>query len=422
MRILFLAPTLPIPASGGRTRLFNLVKQLAFRHEVSIISFVRPSEADLMPMVEPYCDRVELVPFEGFEPLGKWRNRFQGWRRILFSRRPRYADTFPVDSMRAPLQKLFESQVFDVIVFSHLYVAELMEKVEGIVPTILAEENVESDIAQESYVRATSPVHKLRDWLEWRKLLTFERHWVRRFPMCVAVSERDAATLQYMSPETQVHIVPNGVDSRYFAPRANQHDPQTLLFFGTLSYGPNAEGLIWFCQEILPRVRRSRPDVKLEVVGLDPPPRVADLGRLPGVQVTGFVPDIRPKLWSATICVVPLLVGGGTRLKILEALAAGCPVISTAIGADGLSLVEGEHLLIADTPDQFARGILTLLESAELRRRLADAGREAVTQRYDWEQIALQLESACEQAVRRHGQEGKHDKGRNRHPNDQTIS
>jgi sugar transferase (PEP-CTERM/EpsH1 system associated) len=406
MRILFLTPILPIPTSGGRTRLYNLIRQLSDRHQVTVISFIQPSEHDMLPRVEPYCQRIELVPFEGFEPLGRWRNRFQGWRRILFSRRPRYADTFPVDSMRAPLQKLFESQVFDVIVFSHLYVAELMEKVGGIVPTILAEENVESDIAQESYVRAANPFHKLQDWLEWRKLLAFERRWVRRFPMCVAVSERDAAILQHMSPETQVHIVPNGVDSRSFAPRANQRDPQALLFFGTLSYGPNAEGLIWFCQEILPRVRQSRPDVKLEVVGLDPPPRVADLGRLPGVQVTGFVPDVRSKLWSATICVVPLLTGGGTRLKILEALAAGCPVISTTIGADGLSLVDGEHLLIADTPDQFAQGILALLESAELRRRLADAGREAVAQRYDWEQIALQLESACEQAVRQHRHRG----------------
>jgi sugar transferase (PEP-CTERM/EpsH1 system associated) len=408
MRILFLAPTLPIPASGGRTRLFNLIKQLASRHEVSVISFVQPSEADLTPMVEPYCDRVELVPFEGFEPLGKWRNRFRGWGRVLFDHRPAYAHTFPVDNMREPLRKMAGSQAFDVVVFDHLFVAELVHEI-GNIPAILAEVNVESDIAQKSYVRAANPFHKLQDWLEWRKLLTFERHWVRRFPTCVAVSERDAAILQYMSPETQVHIVPNGVDSRSFAPRANQRDPQALLFFGTLSYGPNAEGLIWFCQEILPRVRRSRPDVKLEVVGLDPPPRVADLGCLPGVQVTGFVPDVRPKLWSATICVVPLLVGGGTRLKILEALAAGCPVISTTIGADGLSLVAGEHLLIADTPEQFAQGILALLESAELRRRLADAGREAVAQRYDWEQIALQLESACEQAVRQHRHRGYHE-------------
>lgn len=405
MRILFVAPTLPIPTSGGRTRLFNLIKQLASRHEVSVISFVQPSEADLVPMVEPYCDHVELVPFEGFEPLSKWRNRLRGWGRILFSRRPGYAYTFPVDRMRTPLYRFLQTHSFDVVVFEMLYLVELLGQVRN-TPAILAEQNVESDIVRRPYSKASNPVHKLRDWLIWRKLLAFERRWVRRFSVCVAVSEHDAAMLREMSPATQVHVVPNGVDSRSFAPRTNQPDAETLLFFGTLSYGPNAEGLIWFCQEILPRVRRSKPDVKLEVVGLNPPPRMVDLGRLPGVQVIGFVPDIRPKLWSATICVVPLLVGGGTRLKILEALAAGCPVISTAIGAEGLSLVAGEHLLIADTPDQFAQGILALLESAELRRRLADAGREAVTQRYDWEQIALQLESACEQAVRRHRQEG----------------
>jgi glycosyltransferase involved in cell wall biosynthesis len=404
MRILFVASTLPIPASGGRTRLFNLIKQLASRHEVSVISFIQPSEHKMLPSVKPYCAHIELVPFDGFVPLGKWRNRLQGWGRILFSRRPGYACTFPVDKMRVPLRRLLSSQVFDVVAF-HLFVVELADEVED-VATILVEDNVESDVARRAYTQVDNPVHWLRDWLTWRKLLAFEQRWVRRFPVCVAVSERDAVMLREMSPATQVHVVPNGVDSRYFALRANRRDPQTLLFFGTLSYGPNAEGLIWFCREILPRVRRSKPDVKLEVVGLDPPPRVADLGRLPGVQVTGFVPDVRPKLWSATICVVPLLVGGGTRLKILEALAAGCPVISTAIGADGLSLVDGEHLLIADTPDQFAQGILALLESADLRRRLADAGREAVAQRYDWEQIALQFESACEQAVRQHRHRG----------------
>jgi glycosyltransferase involved in cell wall biosynthesis len=175
-----------------------------------------------------------------------------------------------------------------------------------------------------------------------------------------------------------------------------------LLFFGTLSYGPNADGLVWFCEQVLPRVRQSKPDVRLEVVGLDPPPRVTALGRLPGVQVTGFVPDIRPKLWSATMCVVPLLAGGGTRLKILEALAAGCPVISTTVGAEGLELMDGKHLLIADDPEEFARDVVALLESDALRHRLADAGRRAVAEKYDWQEIAPRLEAACIQAVKQH--------------------
>jgi glycosyltransferase involved in cell wall biosynthesis len=401
MHILFVAATPPIPTSGGRTRLFNLVKQLATRHQVSVISFIQPSEHDMLPRVESYCRHLELIPFEGFEPTGKWSNRLQGWGRLLFSQRPHYARTFPVERMREPLRRLLGSQAFDVVVFQHLFVVELADEVVG-VPSILAEENVESDIERRSHARATNLVHRLRDWLTFCRLLAFERHWVGRFPVCVAVSERDAAMLQEMSPATQVYIVPNGVDSRFFASPGNSRDPGTLLFFGTLSYGPNVEGLAWFCRQVLPRVRESDPDVTLEVVGLHPPSAVTDLEQLPGVHITGFVPDIRCKLWSAALCVVPLQVGGGTRLKILEALAAGCPVVSTTVGAEGLSLVDGQHLMIADDPEEFARAIVYLLESDSRRDRQALEGRHAVAERYDWRSIASVLEEACVEAVRQY--------------------
>jgi glycosyltransferase involved in cell wall biosynthesis len=355
----------------------------------------------MLPGLEQYCRKVELVPFEGFSPLSTWRNRVSGWSGILLDRRPRYVHTYPVAAMRRPLDSLLDSQDFDIVVFELLFLVELLDVARG-TPVVLVEQNVESDIARRCFEQATNPVHKLRDWLMWRKLLAFERQWVRRFPVCVAVSGRDAAILRAMSPDSQVHVVPNGVDCEAFAPAGAPREPETLLFFGTLSYGPNAEGLVWFCDTVLPKVRALRPNVRLRVVGLDPPPRVMELGRLPGVDVVGFVPDVRPELWSAALCVVPLHIGGGTRLKILEALAAGCPVISTTVGAEGLSLAGGEHLLLADDAEDFACRTVEALESADLRRRLAQAGRKLVVEQYDWSQIALKLESACVQAVRRH--------------------
>lgn len=408
MRILLITPTLPVPISGGRTRLFNLIRHLAGRHEFSVLSFIQPSEPPLLSDLEPYCQQIELVRWEGFQPLGHWRNRLQGWGRLLFSRRPSYAQTFPLDRMRPVLRQLVQAQAFEVVAFEQLFLVELLDEIEAKgLPTLLVEQNVESDIARKTYARAGNPVHKVRDWLTWRKLLAFEQHWVRRFPLCVAVSERDAALLRGMAPATQVHIVPNGVDSQSFAPPGNQRDPKTLLFFGTLSYGPNVDGLVWFCRQVLPAIRELRPDVRLDVVGLDPPPRVTALEQLRGVRVLGFVPDIRVKLWSATASVVPLHVGGGTRLKILEALAAGCPVISTTVGAEELDLVDGEHLLIADDPAKFARGILDLLGSDDQRHRLAESGRQFVVRRYDWQQIALSFESACRQASGQWAGEGE---------------
>jgi len=415
MRILLVTPMLPLPVSGGRTRTFNLIKHLSARHDISVLTFVQPEEGLLVAALEPYCKRIEQVPFPGFRPLGKWRNRVKGWMRTVLSRRPRYVTTFPVAAMREPLRKLLAARALDIIVLDQLYLVELLAALQtGDAPVLLAQQNVESDIAKRSLATASHPIHRLRDRLFWRQLLAFERKWLRRFAVCVAVSARDAELLHMMSPSTQIVVVPNGVDSQSFLPAPLRGPPQkaavrsagafpapdrrvpcTLLFFGTLSYGPNVGGLVWFCERVLPLVRKAWPDAQLEIVGADPVPAVMALRDLPGVHLTGFVPDVRPVLWSATVCVVPLQVGGGTRLKILEALAAGCPVVSTPLGAEGLSLVEGEHLLVASTPDQFAGAISALLGSEELRTRLALAGQAEVARRFDWQQIAPLFESAC---------------------------
>jgi len=398
MHVLFIAPTLPIPTSGGRTRLFNLVRKISLLHDVSVLSFLQPGEEEMLPLVRPLCRRLVTIPFGGDRTLGAWHNRLRGWSRILLSRRPLYVRTFPVGAMREPLRALLQSERIDVAVLQHLFVVELHDDL-GDVPAVLAEDNVESDIARQVLAASRGPIHRLRDWLVWHKLLAFEKHWVRQFAVCAAVSEADASLLRAMSPQTQVHVVPNGVDGEFFAPPSGDRLPARLLFFGVLSYAANVRGLSWFCEQVLPRVRQVRPDVELEICGLHLTPAVAALERWPGVRVTGFVPDVRPKLWQSTASVVPLHVGGGTRLKILEALAAGCPVVSTSVGAEGLELQHGEHLLIGDSPEQFARCVCDLLAGEDVRLRLSEAGRRAVTERYDWGQIAHSLEAACEQAT-----------------------
>lgn len=398
MHLLVVSPTLPVPTSGGRTRIFNLVKQLARRHRVSVLSFIQPSEQDMLSELTSHCEHVELSPFEGFRPQGRWQNRIQGWYRILCRHRPRYVDTFPMARLRPRLRELVKKQSFDLAMFDLLHTAELSTEV-GDLPMVLVEHNVESDIAKRRYVLAANPMHKLRDWLSWQKLLLYERKWVGRFSVCVAVSEKDATKLREMAPSTDVYVVPNGVDVQHFTPRGTEREVDTLLFFGTLSYGPNRDGLLWFCDEIWPRIRQVRPQAKLDVVGLDPPAAVRELETRPGVRVTGFVPDIRSKLWSATATVVPLRLGGGTRLKILEALAAGCPVVSTTIGAEGLSLADGAHYLLADTAEVFAGRVVDLLGSPELRQMLTERGHRIVKEQHDWSMIARRLESVFQEVV-----------------------
>jgi glycosyltransferase involved in cell wall biosynthesis len=425
MRILLITPTLPIPTSGGRTRLFNLVKHLSRRHEVSVICFLQPGEGQSLPSLALYCRNLVTVPFAPLHSSGKWRNRTLGWSQILFRSRPRFASTFPVDTMREPLRQVLRSGAYDVAVLNNLALVELSDEL-GALPAVLAEENVESDVARQAWHVAQNPVHRLRDWLTWRRLVAFEKYWLGRFSVCAAVSEDDAALLRRMSPASQVHVVPNGVDTEFFAPPSSPAgeklstepelpggidreplearepvEPQTphLLFSGVLTYAPNVQGLTWFCDQVLPRILAAQPQAVLEICGLHMSPSVLALGRHPAVHVTGFVPDLRPKLWSATASVAPLWIGGGTRLKILEALAAECPVVTTSVGAKGLSLVDGRHLLVADTAATFADRVLDLLASTDLRRRLATAGRQAVVEAYDWQSIAPLLEAACEHAM-----------------------
>jgi glycosyltransferase involved in cell wall biosynthesis len=400
VNICIISPTLPVPTSGGRTRVYNLLRHLSRDHQITLLTFVQPADERWAPTVLPYCHRLEGVPFAGWQPLGAWQNRLRGWGQILFSRRPRYAATFPVETMREPLRRLLRESRFDVVTFETLYLVELVGEI-GDAPRLLAEQNAEHDVARRSYELATHPVHRVRDGLEWRKLRAFESAYLRRFPTCVAVSERDAALLAQLSPATRYHVAPNGVDGAHFAPPAGRpREGQTLLFFGTLNYGPNVEGIVWFVEEVLPRIRQADPQVTLEIVGADAAPAVAALATRPGVKLTGFAPDIRERLWSATLSVVPLWNGGGTRLKILEALAAGCPVVSTSLGAEGLDLQDEEHLLIADSAEAFASQVVRALASPELRESLAQRGQERVALRYDWGPIAERFEAALQDAAR----------------------
>ena len=400
MHILFVTPNLPIPTSSARVRPFNLIKQLATRHQVSVLTFIQPSEYSMLEALEPYCQRIELIPLGSFRHLGKWRNRVQGWLLLLLARRPRALYTFPVKMMREPLRNMVQTSDLDVVHFEQLYLAELRSEVRQL-PAVLGEQNVEFQVIKNLQRVSSSPIHRIRDELSWRKMLAFETRSIRRFPVCLAVSEQDARLLRKISEGAEVHVVTNGVDTRAFAPEDSElgRRADNVLFFGTLNYGPNRDGIKWFCQDIWPMIHRIKPDVELEIVGIDPPPDVMALGELPGVKITGFVPDIRHKLWSATLSIAPLRWGGGTRLKIIEALAAGCPMVSTSAGVEGLDLEDGKEIIVADRADAFAQAVTNLLQHPSRRADLSAAGQRSVAAKYDWSAIVLRLENAYARAI-----------------------
>ncbi|MGH2536729.1 MAG: glycosyltransferase family 4 protein [Candidatus Promineifilaceae bacterium] len=400
LRLLIVSAAAPAPTNGGGTRLYNLARQLAKRHAVSLVCLMRPEEASFLEALRPDVERLIGITAPDLEPLSPWRNRLHGWRQLLFSRTPRYAATYPVQELEEPLRMLLAETQFNAALAFELFSAPLLDYL-GPLPAVLIADNVEHDIARQLLLQAGNPIHWLRDWLMWRRLRAYEVGWLRRCSAIAAVSPEDGKTIQAHAPDAHVFLVPNGVDSAVYAPPAGAKRNGRLLFFGTLNYLPNVEGLEWFGREIWARLRAARPDLGLDISGKGAHQRLRPLADAAGVQLLGFAPDIRPRLWQASVCVVPLLSGGGTRLKILEALAAGCPVVSTATGASGLDLATGDEILLADEPADFAAAVLRLLDEPDLWARLSEQGRLAAAERFDWGPIARQLERACRMAAGR---------------------
>jgi sugar transferase (PEP-CTERM/EpsH1 system associated) len=391
MRILWVTPSLPCPTTGNRVRQFNLIKQLSGEHRFTVLSFVYDFEAGYIDLLRQYCADVIALPLHPAPPPGRWQNRVRSWRRLLLDPLPGYARVYPATRLQSELDRLV-AEDNDLVHVDALQVALLASRLQG-QRVLLHEHNVESHIQHRRFEQTERPLRRFQEWVEWRKLLRFETAQLRSFPAVIAVSDVDADQCRRLAPQTPIHVVPNGVDVERFArpPGGDPKQRQGLLFAGAMDYRPNVDGAVYFCREIWPRVRQARPDTTLTIAGARPAPEVLALGDQPGITVTGFVDDMRQYLWQAAVSVVPLCNGGGTRLKILEAMAAGLPVVSTSIGAEGLDVSDGRNIVIADRPEHFSDGVVRLLQDYDLSERLCANGRHLVEQRYDWHVIAPSL-------------------------------
>jgi glycosyltransferase involved in cell wall biosynthesis len=250
---------------------------------------------------------------------------------------------------------------------------------------LLDEHNIEYDIVRQTARAGGSAVRRLFSEIDWRKVYAEERWAWTRLDGCTLTSAGDQSTLRRHAPQVPTAVVPNGVDLDFFRPRAGAapREPSTLLFFGAVDYYPNTEGLLFFLNEVWPRLSARIPRVRLCIVGRRPPASVL-AHRGPDVEITGMVDDIRPYVERAAAVIVPLRIGGGTRLKILEAMAMGKAVVSTSLGAEGLDVVPGRDLLIADDAEGFAARCAELLDDPGRSDRIGAAARRVVETRYGW--------------------------------------
>ncbi|HOU24511.1 MAG TPA: glycosyltransferase [Anaerolineae bacterium] len=384
-RVLYLALEPPWPPNdGGRLRNFHLLQSIARLSEVTLLAFTssKAPACDIAPIRE-VCKDVLIVnrPTNKRPSLGK---RVE----LAFSRRPQAMRLYDSREMAALLVAAATNGRIDVVHVDDLYLAAYAAHIRD-VPKVLNHQNVEATSQRRLLLRDPAARSTLYGWLRWLEHLqwcAFERHSLAWFDGHVAVSELDARYFRRYSGNVPVWVVPNGVDTRGIQMRSDPGGPPTLVYVGSMDYPPNAEAVRSFVIETFPMIERSQPDVRLLLVGRNPPPSVVSLTRS-NVIVTGTVPDVAPYYEQSHVAIVPLISGGGTRLKILEALAQGVPVVSTPVGAEGLDLTPDQDLLIANTPESFASRVVQLLNEPALRAALASHGRRTVATRYDWNKI-----------------------------------
>jgi glycosyltransferase involved in cell wall biosynthesis len=386
VQILVLAPYPPYPPRfGGAARVYHLLRVLAGDHRITLLCFASPGEAAEMAPLADLGIQVHTVP----RPLAKdpWGKRLYQIRSLVGRTYSHYSLWSP--RMAAALEGLLSRRRFDVVQTEFGDLAGAYTVAPGPL-RVLDEHNVEYRFMERLAAQQRSRLRGIYYGLEARKLRDDELAACRRADAILTTSDVDRATLVPHVEAIPIRVVPNGVDTTYFTPGPAVSGPPRLVFTGAIDYPPNSDAMLHFFGEIWPLVRRSAPDTSLAIVGKDPPSAVRALAG-DGVIVTGTVPDVRPWMQTATVFVVPLRSGGGTRLKILEALASGRAVVSTSLGCEGLEVTHGRDILIADEPAAFAEAVLACARDPALRARLGAAGRALVERRYRWEAIGADL-------------------------------
>jgi len=387
-RLLFLCQTLPFPPDGGVSiRTYNIMRLLARRFDITALWFYRT--ADRRNAEEVAEGVAGLRPFARGEafPIPEEHSRVRlvaDHVRSLLSRRAFTLFVYDSAEYQRRLEEVLARNEFDLIHMDSLDLAGYLPSLDR-APVVCVHHNVESQLLRRR--AALTRLQPLRRYFELQAKWTenLERRWCPRVSLNVVVSENDRAELSRLSPDAKIVVVPNGVDTDHFRPASR--DTSGLVFVGSLHGFPNRDALQYFCREILPHIRARIGDVPIRWVGRASDDLVRWAKTEHGVELVGYVRDIRPIVESSACYVVPLRVGGGTRVKILDAWGMGKAIVSTSIGCEGLAVEEGENMLVRDHPEQFAEAVVRVLEDDSLRRRLEDGARSVAETRYSWDVI-----------------------------------
>lgn len=402
MKVIFLSQIVPYPPHGGvLQRGFNIVREIARRHELRLLAFVHrdilktPEEVDeSRRALRAFCQSVEYFQL--------WPKRSRIDKALAIGAGLALPEPFSVIAHRSSafarrVHELVDEQGVDVVHYDTIALARFMDSAPGI-PSVLTHHNIESQLMARRAAVERWPAKSYLS-MQTRKLAAYEKAMSPRFDINVMMSELDAEALRGIAPGVQTAVVPNGVDVSYFSPTSDTEEV-AMIYTGGMNMFANRDAVMHFVDRIWPVIRAARPDARFDIVGQDPPAELLQRAQQdPGLRIHGYVDDIRPLVSKAAVYVVPIRVGGGTRLKVLDALAQGKAIVSTSVGCEGIQVTNGADILIEDEPDAFGRRVVALLNDPPRRRELGARARRLAESRYDWGPIGESLTQVYERAI-----------------------
>ncbi len=391
MKILAITSELPYPPTygGARLRQFELLKRLNEPHDVHLVTFWETDEdQELNKDLNQYLTTVSGVMKPSPRPVSSIEDRFQAkyWR-LTWS-----------EEMRQLIQKQVESLSPDVVYVSPAHMA-FYRGTFGDIPCWLdltdsGVLHTQADLKLASGLKA-----KLRQRLKLSAIQKFENQWISKYQACSLVAEPDANQLTKQLPQMPIHVIENGVDTEYFKPLENIKPECRVVFTGTMDFGPNIDAVTWFCTEIFPTLKEQLPEIQFDIVGRVPTQEVQELGNIAGVNVHGYIEDLREVVQRASVYVCPMRTGAGMKNKILEAMAMGMPIVTTRAGAAGLKITPGKEMYIQDQADSFASTVLNILKHHSRHNTMREEGRNYVLKNHLWQNSARKLSTKLQDLI-----------------------
>lgn len=388
---------MPLDA-GGKIRSFNILKELAKKHDTTLFVFIGDGTEKEHRQLEQYFSKVICEPIE--IPGARGAGEALNYAANLLTLQPYSMAKYNRPNVKRALAALLRREKFDVLVCDYLFTAGAIPW-DVPCPKVVFTHNVEEQIWRRHFEVTRNPVWKAVSWREYRCTGRAERKYLNMADEVLAVSQNDSDHFAKYLDSRKLTVIPTGVDVDYFHPGNEPEEPESLVFTGSMDWMPNEDAIHYFCAAIFPLVKRHLPKTQLYVVGRKPSDRLKSVGAADAsVHITGAVEDIRPYVRRAPVYVVPLRIGGGTRIKIFEAMAMGKAIVSTTIGAEGLPVEHGRNILLADKPESFAAEIIWLLSNPERRQEMGSEARRLVEFTYGWATAAKRFDQVLERAAK----------------------